>query len=231
MAPSLQPYQKNPQILEASGHCLFLGNSSKTDKVPLAFCKLKPFSFQNGNSLLHKCTQVLSLVIFATKAHFTSGLQLHLLEANFLPSLKIPSSHYTQVILQIQVWSKLFSLICLYTTLNLKSLFEHQKPTEDESSAVIQFKHSTFLSSCVHWSHRKFLGWRLEKVFKSLWTVSELLVWFYSTCPLSTIQTDLKPEYSSREKPLPWHIFMPLELRSHTPLRTTNVTFYLPLLT
>lgn len=124
--PSTIP-KKSPEILEASGHCLFLGNSSKTDKVPLAFCNPKPFSFQNGHSLLHTCTQILSLVIFATKAHFTSGLQLYLLEANFLPSLKIPSSHYTQVILQIQVWSKLFSLICLYTTLNLKSLFEHQK--------------------------------------------------------------------------------------------------------
>lgn len=124
VALSLQPDQKSPQILEASWHCWLLGNSCKTDKILLAFCKLNLFSFQNGNSSLH-IHKVLTLVISATKAHFTSGLSCICCKPIFFIHKKIPSSHYTQVVLHIQVWSKLFFLICLCTTMKLRSLFEH----------------------------------------------------------------------------------------------------------
>lgn len=45
--------KKNPQTLEASWYCLFLGNYSTTEKIPLAVWKLKPFSLPNGTSPLH----------------------------------------------------------------------------------------------------------------------------------------------------------------------------------
>jgi len=41
----------------------------------------------------HTYTQVFTLVILATKPHFTSGLQLHLLQTNVTPSPKIHRSH------------------------------------------------------------------------------------------------------------------------------------------
>lgn len=180
----LSPFQhtkKAPRLHRPPWYCLYPHNSSKnTEKIPLALCKHKTFLLLKGNSLPQIHTSL-------HPRNFSSTIWFQFRTAAPIcckPITLFPQKSTAVIYTNLK---QVYFLQYVYIAHWIQKVFLSIKnPPKDVFSALIQLKSRTSSSSfCVYWSHRKFLGWSLDKVFNSLWTVSELLVvvWFSRTCP------------------------------------------------
>lgn len=124
--PSLQPHQKKaPKLKRDSQYFLLPDTSEIMEKFPLPFANLC-YSYFKMEIPFHIHTALQPYNFSNIKTHCICNCICY--KPILLFHQKSTAVIYTEVVLLIQVKNKSFSVICLYTTLNSRSLSEHQKP-------------------------------------------------------------------------------------------------------